>query len=40
MKCMEEQQKQDLIDTIESKEMIKQTKSSIRLLILYFIKWE
>jgi len=32
MKCMEEQQKQDLIDTLESKEMIKQTKSSIRLL--------
>ena len=32
IKCMEEQQKQDLIDTLESKEMIKQTKSSIRLL--------
>ena len=32
IKSMEEQQKQDLKDTLESKEMIKQTKSSIRLL--------
>ena len=32
IKNMEEQQKQDIIDTLESKEMIKQTKSSIRLL--------